>query len=292
MFFFLLPVGVDYEARRYPMVTFTLMGVNVLVFLLSLVALFSGGHGAFQRFVNVFGLIPAQVHLYAFFTAMFTHAGFFHIVGNMVYLFLFGAVVEDRLGRGLFVLFYFLGGFLSGLAQVVLTTGAGADLPMVGASGAISACLGGFLLLEPKTRINFRYWGLFIVRWLSGDFWIPAWICLSLWFLEDLFSLVVTSGDSSHGGVAFAAHIGGFLAGLALVAVSRAWRERAPLSQRAPVRVSALAPAIYLWHEGVQSGPFTAAQIRDMLALGSIPGEAVYWREGMPDWKSVLEMPG
>ena len=290
MFFFLLPVGVDYEARRYPMVTFTLMGVNGFVFLLSLLALFTGGHGAFQRFVNVLGLIPADVHLYAFFTSMFTHAGLFHILGNMVYLFLFGAVVEDRIGRGLFVLFYFLGGFLSGLAQVMLSTGAGAGLPMVGASGAISACLGGFLLLEPKTRINFRYWGLFIFRWLSGDFWIPAWVCLSLWFLEDLFSLVVSSGDSSRGGVAFAAHIGGFLAGLGLIALSRAWRERASSPEPAPVRVSVPAPTIYLWHEGVQTGPFTNAQVRDMLALGAIPGEAVYWSEGMADWRSVVDM--
>jgi membrane associated rhomboid family serine protease len=289
MFFFFLPVGVDYDARRYPVVTFTLVGINLLVYLLSLVILINGGIEALRHFVEAWGLIPAQVRFHAFLTSMFTHAGLVHFLGNMVYLYLFGACVEDMIGRGPFLAFYMVSGWVSEAAHVMLASGDGAYLPCVGASGAISACLGAFLLLQPKTRINFRYWGLFIVRFMAGEFWIPAWIVLSFWFLGDLYSLFASSGDASQGGIAFAAHVGGFLAGMAIMAMGRAWHRRPAAPAPAGVR-TALPPTIYLWHEGVKTGPFTVAQVRDMVALGSITTEAWYWREGMADWKNVLDL--
>src|SRR5687767_6283426 len=144
----ILPVGVDYQAQRYPVVTFTLMGINVVVFL-GLIAAFVSGAG--MEVMMNFGLVPANHGWWAWVTSMFLHGGIFHLLGNMVYLFLFGACVEDLLGRGKFIAFYLGGGLIANLIQVVFSTDLSSDIPIVGASGAISACIGAFLVILPKT---------------------------------------------------------------------------------------------------------------------------------------------
>src|ERR1044071_2301857 len=151
--FFILPVAVDYQARRYPVVTFTLMGLNAVIYLVSL-ALFLAGKGESEPLIMHLGLIPDEKTWWTWVTSMFVHAGLFHFAGNMIYLFLFGACVEDLLGRPRFSLFYLAGGLIANFTQVVFATAQETDVPIVGASGAITACIGAFLIVLPRTKIN------------------------------------------------------------------------------------------------------------------------------------------
>src|SRR5580765_4305622 len=195
--FFVLPVGVDYRAQRYPMVTFTLMGLNTLIYLVELVfylfALEHGTHHEVEEWVQQhFWLIPNQSAWYTYITTLFVHAGIFHLAGNMIYLYLFGACVEDILGRWQFVVYYLVGGLAADFGYIAnVPEHFASDIPLGGASGAISACLGGFILLLPKTKINFR-WFFWLLRPFTGEFWLPAWLVLSFWFLEDLAAAIMT----------------------------------------------------------------------------------------------------
>src|SRR6185369_6905258 len=119
--FFLLPVAVDYQARRYPVVTFTLMGLNAVIYLVTL-AVFLAGKGDSEPLIMNLGLIPGEKIWWTWITSMFVHEGLFHFGGNMIYLFLFGACVEDLMGRLLFSFFYLAGGLIANLTQVVFTT--------------------------------------------------------------------------------------------------------------------------------------------------------------------------
>ena len=146
--FFLLPVGVDYRARRYPVVTFALMGICVVFYLLTLAfQLGNGSERTLEWTVNNLWLIPAESHWWTYLSSLFVHEGFFHLAGNMVYLFLFGSCVEDVLGRPRFVTFYLFCGLVSEFSHIAIAPGHfGSDIPLGGASGAISGCIGGFLL--------------------------------------------------------------------------------------------------------------------------------------------------
>src|SRR5262249_48000783 len=140
-----------------------------------------------QWVIGHFWLTPDESVWYTYITSLLVHGGFFHLLGNMIYLYLFGACVEDVLGRWQFVIFYLLGGLASDFGHLLGTPEHFAShIPLGGASGAISACLGAFVLLLPKTRINFRYFVFLIFRFFSGEFWLPAWLVLSFWFLKDL----------------------------------------------------------------------------------------------------------
>jgi len=301
--FILLPVAVDYQARRYPVVTFTLMGINTAIYLLGLV-LFFGGDRETEPLVMKLGLIPAEKTSWTWITSMFVHEGFFHLAGNMIYLFLFGACVEDLLGRLRFSLFYLGGGLLANLSQVLLTTDADLDIPIVGASGAICACIGAFIIVLPGTEINFRYFGWIFFRIFSGEFWLKAWLVIAFWFLMDFASLVLQLGFAGGGGgVAFGAHVGGTLAGaLVMWLLNRGVRKTddtvtAP-AMALPLRSAGRAvaqqpdapPAIYLYVNEQQIGPFARRRIQEMLALGSITPDTQYWQEGMPEWRPVAEL--
>ncbi len=300
--FFILPIGVEYRAERYPVVTFTLMGVNVAVWLASLIYILQGGEDAEIAFIENFWLIPAESIWYTYISTVFVHAGFLHLLGNMIYLFLFGSCVEDLIGRWRFAVFYFLGGLASDFAHIAATPEHFAsEIPLGGASGAVSACIGGFVLLLHKTRINFRYFVFLFLRFWSGEFWLPAWLVISFWFLKDLFFAVLGYLQAeSGGGVAFAAHVGGFLSGFALISANKFLLRlksprRAESFPEAGYAVEAAgepaeAPAIYLFASDAQLGPFTPLQVRQMLELGSITPETLYWREGMDDWRSVDEL--
>ena len=165
-------------------------------------------------------LVPAELvaHLLAnlpkLVSHLFLHASIGHIAGNMLFLWIFGDNVEDALGSGRYLLFYLVCGIAAALAQVAL--GPHATAPMVGASGAISGVLGAYILLYPTSPIMvinpipllWLFWGLFI--------WLPAWLVLIEWFAGNLWSVLRPSAGQSAGGVAFAAHVGGFVAGLIL----------------------------------------------------------------------------
>lgn len=160
------------------------------------------------------GVTPGSVYL-TLFTSMFMHGGIAHIAGNMLFLWIFGDNIEDRLGHVKYVIFYLLCGIIASLAHV-FTTGVFATdessllVPSLGASGAISGVLGGYLLLHPKRRVT-----VILFRFLTQ---VPAYVAIGIWFAFQLISgLGMFGGGSQSGGVAYAAHIGGFIAGLVLI---------------------------------------------------------------------------
>jgi membrane associated rhomboid family serine protease len=160
------------------------------------------------------GETPFSVYI-TLFTSMFMHGGIAHIAGNMLFLWIFGDNIEDRLGHVRYVIFYLLCGVLASLAHVFATAAfsgdqAGLLVPSLGASGAISGVLGGYILLHPSRRVT-----VFLFRFLTD---VPAWVAIGIWFGFQLISgLGMLGGGSQQGGVAYAAHVGGFVAGLVLI---------------------------------------------------------------------------
>jgi membrane associated rhomboid family serine protease len=293
--FILFPVAVSYETKRWPVVTFTLMGLCTISYALSLLIWFLGSEaGPHVPIITTLGIVPSQGSFLTWFSHMFVHAGLFHLLGNMVYLFLFGSVVEDTIGRAQFVTFYLVGG-LAAAAVHIMVAGTSSDIPMVGASGAISACLGGFLILHSRTQIEFKYffWIFPFVR--AGEFFLASWVMISLWFLIDFLSLFATmnqTGDS--GGVAFGAHVGGMLAGFGMMFIMKQFTrtQSTPESMpKAKPRVRAIPRQnVYVFHNEEQIGPFSKGQVRQMLKTGSLQPNALYWMDGMIDWLPVHEL--
>lgn len=183
--------------------------------------------------VTVLGLQETPVPVYfTLLTSMFMHGGIAHLLGNMLFLWIFGDNIEDELGHLRYALYYLVCGLLASLAHVVATIAAygvnseQAIVPSLGASGAISGVLGGYILLFPHRRVT-----VFLFRMLTD---VPAWVALGLWFLFQLIEgMGVLGKESGGGGVAYAAHIGGFVAGLALIVPFKIGRLEKP---RIPVR--------------------------------------------------------
>ncbi len=215
----MIPLRDNIPSRRVPLVTYALIAVNVFVYLLVQPGV---GTRAGLLFTFEWGLVPADLlggeprfpHpvpvSWTAITSMFLHGSVFHILGNMWYLWLFGDNVEDVMGRARFLVFYLLCGVAAAAAQVIMSPTS--RVPMVGASGAISGVLGGYLLLYPRARILTLVPIFFFIQILE----IPAIIVLGLWFAAQVFNGLGTISFEG-GGVAFFAHIGGFLAGMALV---------------------------------------------------------------------------
>ena len=224
----------DLTARRStPFVTLTIIAANVLVFFYQL----SLGRRPAEAFVMTYGLVPANIQyalagahhvtflqaLLPLFTCMFLHGGWLHIIGNMWFLWVFGASVEDRLGTGAYLLFYLVCGIGSGLAQVLFSWGS--HLPSIGASGAISGILGAYIVFSPGASI-LTIVPLFIL-WFTVR--IPAIVFIGLWFVMQFFSGVQSlsvPGAANAGGVAWWAHVGGFVLGVVLALIVRAERPR------------------------------------------------------------------
>ena len=172
------------------------------------------------------GHTPISVYI-TLFTSMFMHGGIAHIAGNMLFLWIFGDNIEDRLGHVRYVIFYLLCGVIASLAHVFVTaafSGTQEDMlvPSLGASGAISGVLGGYMLLHPGRRVT-----VILFRFLTD---VPAWVAIGIWFAFQLISgLGMLGGGSQRGGVAYGAHIGGFIAGVVLIKFfDRGNRNRAP----------------------------------------------------------------
>jgi membrane associated rhomboid family serine protease len=214
----MFPLSDDNPRRGTPVVTIGLIAACVLVYLWQL-SLGGGGEAAFYGF----GMIPARlfgdVELPAgipsvsptatIFTSMFMHGGLLHLGGNMLFLWIFGDNVEDSMGRVRYFIFYVLSGVAAALAQAFVDPAS--EIPMVGASGAISGVLGAYILLHPRATVRTLIFLGFFVTVVH----VPAMIVLGIWFAMQFFSAWAT--PSGEGGVAFWAHIGGFVAGLALV---------------------------------------------------------------------------
>lgn len=197
-------------SRRTPIVTYLLLAANILVFL-SYMSLFSNPRDL-EVFFAIYGMMPARLSagsgIETLFTSMFLHAGFMHLAGNMLFLFIFGDNLEDEMGPVRFLGFYLIGGLVAGLAQYAVDPFS--QVPVVGASGAIAAVMGGYLLLFPKARVDV----LFIFVVFFRVFTFPAWTMLGLWFVMQLANGVTNWGVGA--GVAYWAHAGGFVAGMML----------------------------------------------------------------------------
>jgi membrane associated rhomboid family serine protease len=202
----LFPIGDDNSSRRtLPVVTYALIALNVLVFSIEL------NQGA--PFIRQWAVVPRQLvanpsaEIPTIFTSMFMHSGWMHLLGNMLFLWIFGDNVEDRLGRAKFLIFYLVCGIVATLAQVAVS--AESSIPNLGASGAISGVLAGYLVLFPKGRIR--------VLMRGGVVAFPAVVVIGLWVVLQLINGIGSFTRSAQtGGIAYMALIGGFVAGLAL----------------------------------------------------------------------------
>ena len=222
------------DRQTTPWVNYLLIAINILVFV------FLQQLGTNERFTYALStvpfeivtgrdvLVPTPVPLYfTLITSMFMHGGIAHIAGNMLFLWIFGDQIEDRLGHIKYLIFYLVCGVLASLAHVFATAAFAGDqqsmmVPSLGASGAISGVLGGYILLHPSRRVT-----VILFRFLTQ---VPAYVAIGIWFVFQLISgLGMLGAGSQQGGVAYAAHIGGFIAGLVLIKLfDRGSSGRAP----------------------------------------------------------------
>jgi rhomboid family protein len=208
-----IPLRDTIASSTAPVVTYALIATNVAVYLFQE----SLGDG-FERFIAIHGLVPRRFviewwsDVTPLFTSMFLHGGWFHLLGNMLYLHIFGDNVEDRLGHARFLLLYLAAGATAGLAQVMINPGS--SLPMVGASGAIAGVTGAYFLFYPRAKVVTLI-PIFIFFQVVE---IPAFFFLLFWFGFQLLLGIGSLGTTaaSSGGIAFWAHIGGFVAGMVL----------------------------------------------------------------------------
>lgn len=211
----MFPIGDDNTGRRIvPVVTYVLIAANVLVFLMEL------NQG--EAFIKQWAFIPAEFRkdpggeFLTIFTSMFLHAGWLHLLGNMVYLWTFGDNVEDNFGSIKFIIFYILCGLAAIFAQFAFIPQS--NVPNVGASGAIAGVLGAYILLFPHGRVH--------ILTNQGVIQMPALIAIGLWIVLQFFSVIGSIANTAQsGGVAYMAHIGGFVAGFILVFLFRERRD-------------------------------------------------------------------
>ena len=228
----MFPLSDANPTRRLPILTYALIVINVLVFLWELTLTQSQLD---QAFLNL-AVVPANISrnlfspetVFDIVRSMFFHGGWDHILGNMLYLYLFGDNVEDRLGKIGFLILYFVSGFAATFAQVLIDPTS--QIPLIGASGAIAGVLGGYLLLYPSVKVR----GIVPLGGISTIAEWPAFIVLGMWFVLQLVSGFASLGaDASYGGgVAFFAHIGGFVVGLIITFIITRLVPQPPVEQR------------------------------------------------------------
>jgi membrane associated rhomboid family serine protease len=207
------PIGDENAGNSIkPYVNWVLIGINFAILIYEVIL----PPQQLDAFIFQFGAIPAQIShfhdLYTILSSMFLHGGWAHLLGNMLFLYIFGDNIEDAMGHAAYLLFYLLCGIIAAVAQVLLDPSS--TIPLIGASGAISGVMGAYIVLFPQGKVRtvvlFGYIGQVIL--------VPAWVMIGLWFVLQLFSGFAALGAASDvGGVAFWAHIGGFIAGALLV---------------------------------------------------------------------------
>ncbi len=244
----IFPLYDDNTGRRTtPVVTYLFIAINILVFI------FLQGGGSNEKFTYAYSTVPYEIvnnedvtrrvtivdpltdkpigviqhqpiagSVYlTLLTSMFMHGGWMHLLGNMLFLFIFGDNVEDDLGKVRYFIFYLVCGFIASMAHVLTnTSGVSALIPSLGASGAISGVLGAYLVMHPRRRVT-----VLMLRMLTQ---VPGWVAVGLWFVFQLINGLgfLGGGSQEGGGVAYAAHVGGFIAGLVLVKLFAIGRTR------------------------------------------------------------------
>ena len=215
----MIPIRDTIRSKNFPAVNFTIIGLNIIVFFWQLA---QGPH--LQETLYSYGIVPLRYHdpelsvhltafqqYFPFLSSMFLHGGFLHILMNMWFLYIFGDNIEDRLGHIRYLIFYLVCGVAAGVIH--LFTNWNSNVPTIGASGAISGVMGAYLLLYPRSKILTLVFIFFFIQFIE----IPAFIFLGIWILLQLFSAGLK--PSNVGGVAFWAHIGGFVAGLVFIKI-------------------------------------------------------------------------
>jgi membrane associated rhomboid family serine protease len=221
----MIPLSDDAPRFSTPFVTYFIIALNTLIFLFEL-SVGSQGQRALNSLINQFGVVPIHFEraltgastpsLVGLFlpilTAMFLHGSWLHVIGNMWFLWIFGDNIEDYLGHFTYLLFYLVCGFAAAFAHIVIN--AGSRVPSVGASGAIAGVMGAYFVLYPLARVLMWFPPIFF-------FHLPAWLVLGYWFFVQFMSGTATSiaETSQSGGIAFWAHVGGFVAGVVLIKV-------------------------------------------------------------------------
>lgn len=207
----MIPISDDSPKGYIPFVNYILIAINILVFIYQ-----PGDREALSAFFSQYGLVPSKLvqnpenpALYLnIFSSMFLHADLMHLAGNMLYLWIFGDNIEYLVGHARYFVFYLIVGIAAAILQLAVFPGS--KVPMVGASGAISGVLGAYLLKFPRNRVSLLFFFFFIIRVIH----VPALIVLSFWFIFQIYNGLLFSGQA---GVAWYAHIGGFVAGFAII---------------------------------------------------------------------------
>jgi membrane associated rhomboid family serine protease len=200
-----IPLRDVVPSRTTPYITITIIALNALAWLFEL----SLPHDVLNEFIRFYGVVPAAFTKATLVTSMFLHGSWSHVLGNMWYLWIFGDNVEDRVGHGRFIVFYLLCGIVAALGQVAVAPHS--TLPTIGASGAIAGVMGAYFVLYPRSRV------LTLIPWIFLQIVeLPAIVLLGFWFVMQLFSAgtIAMTTSSNGGGVAFAAHVVGFLVGM------------------------------------------------------------------------------
>jgi membrane associated rhomboid family serine protease len=202
----MIPLRDIIPSRTTPYVTIAIIALNGAAWLFEL----SLPQRVLPVFLQVYGVVPGNFHAVTLITSMFLHGGWMHIIGNMWYLWIFGDNVEDRLGHGRYIVFYLMCGIVAAFGQILIAPDS--MLPTIGASGAIAGVMGAYFVLYPRSRVLTLI--PLIIIWEVVE--LPAIFLLGFWFLMQLFSAgaIAATTSTTGGGVAFAAHVAGFLAGL------------------------------------------------------------------------------
>ena len=209
----MIPLRDENPPSRFPVVTYSLITLNVLIFIYMIGLPESALAAFYEQYALIPGFVTHGQMLHTLFTSAFMHGGFGHILGNMLFFHIFGDNIEDRIGRLPFILFYLLCGLAAAGAQIVVDPDSA--IPMVGASGAIAGLMGGYLRLFPTSRVL----TLFIFGYFSRLVYVPAYFMLIYWIFFEIINGVGSLGYVSQGGVAYFAHIGGFLSGWILISI-------------------------------------------------------------------------
>jgi membrane associated rhomboid family serine protease len=208
----MIPLRDVIPSRTTPYITVTIIILNTLAWLYELAL----PRDVLPLFLQFYGVVPADFTATTLVSSMFLHGSWSHVIGNMWYLWIFGDNVEDRVGHGRFIVFYLLCGIAAGLGQIAMDPSS--TLPTIGASGAIAGVMGAYFVLYPHSRVLTLVWFFFYIE----IFELPALVLLGLWFLMQLFSagaIAATANSSGGGGVAFMAHVAGFIFGMIAVFV-------------------------------------------------------------------------
>ena len=235
----MFPIRDDQPRYSTPFVNSFLIIINIVIYFFQWVQIVQDPHGA-EQFARTFGEVPAHLsaflggsHRYTlpqvvvpFFTSMFLHAGWTHVLGNMWFLYIFGDNIEDYLGHFKYLVFYLLSGLIAMATQVAIYSHS--NVPTVGASGAIAGVLGAYFILYPRARV-LTWFFLFV-------FYVPAWVMLGYWFVLQFLAGAATLSTANMGrdvgGVAVWAHVGGFLAGVTMIKMFSERRRRYPYAYR------------------------------------------------------------